>query len=59
MENCLLVIFDEICPETMYYSTGSLARFLSNFKNLLKNPILIRISSKFQQKTRIGIGKKL
>ena len=33
MENSLLVIFDEIWPETMYYSTGTLARFLSNFKN--------------------------
>ena len=33
MENSLVVIFGEICPETMYYSTGSLARFLSNFKN--------------------------
>ena len=33
MENSLLAIFDEIWPETMYYSTGTLARFLSNFKN--------------------------
>ena len=33
MENSLLVIFDEIWPTTMYYSTGSLAQFLSNFKN--------------------------
>ena len=32
MENSLLAIFDEIWPETMYYSTGTLARFLSNFK---------------------------
>ena len=32
MENSLLVIFDEIWPETLYYSTGTLARFLSNFK---------------------------
>ena len=36
MENSLLVNFDEIWPETMYYSTGTLARFLSNFKNSLK-----------------------
>ena len=34
MENSLLVIFGEIWPETMYYSTWSQARFLSNFKNL-------------------------
>ena len=29
----LLVIFDEIWPKAMYYSTGSLAQFFSNFKN--------------------------
>ena len=33
MENSLLVKFDEIWPKTLYYSTGALARFLSNFKN--------------------------
>ena len=33
MENSLLVIFDEIWPETMYYSTGTLTQFWSNFKN--------------------------
>ena len=33
MENSLLAIFDEIWPEALYYSTGSLARFLSNLKN--------------------------
>ena len=33
MENSLLFIFYEIWLETMYYSTGTLARFLSNFKN--------------------------
>ena len=33
MDTFLLAIFDEIWPMTMYYSTGSLARFLSNFKN--------------------------
>ena len=39
MENSLLAIFGEIWPKTMYYSTGTLARFLSNFKNFIKNPI--------------------
>ena len=34
MENSLLTIFDEIWPMTLYYSTGSLARFLNNLKNL-------------------------
>ena len=33
MENSLLVNFDEIWPETMYYSTWTLAQFWSNFKN--------------------------
>ena len=27
MENSLFVIFDEIWPKTLYYSTGTLARF--------------------------------
>ena len=34
IENSLLVIFDEIWPKTMYYSTGTFARFWSNFKIL-------------------------
>ena len=33
MENPLLVIFGEIWPKSLYYSTGTLARFWSNFKN--------------------------
>ena len=45
MKNSLVVIFDEIWPKTMYYSTGSLARFWSNFEKIFKNPILIRIIS--------------
>ena len=45
MKNSLLVIFGEIWPTTLYYSTGTLTRFLSNFKKFVKNPILIRISS--------------
>ena len=32
MKNSLLAIFDEIWLKTLYYSTGSLARFWSNFK---------------------------
>ena len=47
MVNSLLFIFDEIWPETMYYSTGTLTQFLSNFKKFVKNPILIGISSNF------------
>ena len=31
MENSLLFIFGEIWPKTMYYSTGTLTRFWSNF----------------------------
>ena len=33
MENCLLFNFHEIWPKTLYYSTGTLTRFWSNFKN--------------------------
>ena len=33
MEKSLLAIYDEIWPKTLYYSTGTLAQFLSNFKN--------------------------
>ena len=33
VKNFVLVIFDEIWPDTLYYSTGTLARFFSNFKN--------------------------
>ena len=40
---------------TLYYSTGSLARFLSNFKKFIKNPILIRISSNFLHNIRTCI----
>ena len=45
MENSLLTIFDEIWPKTLYYSTGSLAQFWSNFKNSEKNLILIGTTS--------------
>ena len=37
MENPLLFIFGKIWPETMYYSTWSWAKFLSNFKNSKKS----------------------
>ena len=47
METFLLFNFGKIWPETMYYSTGTLTRFWSNFKIFLKNPILIGISSNF------------
>ena len=33
MENSLLAIFDKIWPTTLYYSTGTFIKFLSNFKN--------------------------
>ena len=32
MENSLLPIFAEIWPKSLYYSTGTLTRFWSNFK---------------------------
>ena len=37
MKNFLLAVFDEIWPETMYYSTGSLARFGATLKILKKS----------------------
>ena len=55
MENSLLAIFDEIWPKTLYYSTGTLARFWSNFKNSLKNPILIGFISNFLYNIRTCI----
>ena len=33
MENSLLFIFGEIWPKSLYYSTGTLTQFWSNFKN--------------------------
>ena len=59
MQNSLFDIFDEIWPMTLYYSTGTLAQFWSNFK-LKKNPILIGISSNFLHNisTCICISKK-
>ena len=41
MKNSLLFNFGEIWPETMYYSTGTLTRFLATFK--------IRKKSKFDR----------
>ena len=35
MENSLLVIFGEIWPKSLYYSTGTLARFLKIHKKNL------------------------
>ena len=36
MKNSLLAIFAKIWPITLYYSTGTLAQFLSTFKNSKK-----------------------
>ena len=32
MENSLLAIYDEIWPKSLYYSTGTLGQFLSNYE---------------------------
>ena len=48
MENSLLAIFDEIWPMTLYYSTGTFARFWSNFKKFVKNPIFYRNQLKLE-----------
>ena len=55
MEISLLAIFDKIWLETMYYSTWSQTKFLSNLKIFFKNPILIGISSNFKHNIRTCI----
>ena len=55
MESSLIVIFGEIWPMSLYYSTGHLVRFWSNFKKFVKNPILIGISSKLKNNIRTCI----
>ena len=55
MENSLLAIFDEIWPKSLYYSTGTLGQYLSNYKKFIKNPILIGISSNFLHNIRTCI----
>ena len=55
MKNSLLVIFDEIWPKSLYYSTWSLTRFLSNFKKFIKNPNLIGIISNLKYRIRTCI----
>ena len=51
MEKSLLAIFSEICPRTLYYSTGCLAQFLSKLKihkksNFDRNQLKIDIQHK-------------
>ena len=61
MENSHLVVFDEIWSVTLYYTTGTFAQFLSNFKNsYITNPILIGMSSNLKSNIRtcICIRKK-
>ena len=55
MKKSLEVNFDEIWLKTLYYSTGSLARFWSNFKKFVKNLILIGINSNFLHNIRTCI----
>ena len=52
MENSLLANFDEIWPMTLYYSTGTLTQFLSNFKihkksNFDRNQLKLSTQHKF------------
>ena len=60
MDNSLLVIFDEIRPKSLYYSTGTFGQLLSKYKKFIKNPILNRIGSNFLHNIRtcIYIRKK-
>ena len=52
MKNSLLAIFNKFWSMTLYYSTGTLAQFLSNIKKFIKNPISIGIHSKFLHNIR-------
>ena len=49
MRNSLLFIFDEIWPETMYYSTGTLTRFWSNFKKSKLDRNQLKLSKQHKQ----------
>ena len=52
MKNSLLVIFGEIWPKSLYYSTGTFVRFWSKF---VKNPNSIGISSNLLHNIRTCI----
>ena len=58
MENSLLFNFHEIWPETMYYSTGTFAQFLSNFK-ICKNSNFDRNQLKLSTQHKYMYQKKI
>ena len=56
MKNSLLAIFDKLWSMTLYYIVQGLwPNFLSNIKKFIKNPISIRIYSKFLHNIRMCI----
>ena len=57
MVNLFLVIFDEIWPKTLYYSTGTFIEFLSNFKNSNFDQNQLKVST--QHKYMYMYQKKL
>ena len=48
MKNSLLAIFDKFWSMTLYYSTGTLARFLSNFKNSNFDQNWLKLSKQYK-----------
>ena len=60
MENSLLAIYDEIWPTSLYYSTGTLGQFLSNYKIHKKSNFdQNRFTLSTQHKDMYMIQKKL
>ena len=53
MENSLLFIFGEIWPKSLYYSTGTLARFWSNFKNSRCNRNQLKLATQHKNIIKI------
>ena len=65
MENSLLVIFDEIWPKTLYYSTVTFDQFLSNYivhvvkqnivhkKHFLQKHIVLKNEPIFEKEQRL------
>ena len=59
MQNYLLDIFDEIWPMTLYYSTGTLTQFWSNFKfkkksNFDQNQLKLSTKHKYMNMSDMG-----
>ena len=52
MDNSLLAIFNKIWSKSLYYSTWSLARFLSKFKKNINHKNSIFDQNRFKHSTQ-------